>query len=520
MVATTVSLHMSPQELERSLRFIERTGASDFFPHLIEEDAVKHSWPRISPILEKIELQSYIAQPAYKLIAPKQKYAVRPVHLLDFLDLILYTALMLRLAPAIEKKRLTRDYVHSYRYNVDPVKGVEFKADWNAYTSRLWEQLQKHKMMAVADIVDFFPRIYLHRLENSLNAVTGDAPEVKALMRFLGSWSDGTSYGVPIGPVASNVLAEALLIEVDDFLHSNNVNFMRYVDDFFIFGNSEAECLQALYLLGTRLHQSQGLSVNMAKTRIRRSQDVLREMSSPKNGDKALRDRIIQEVFRGDPYVSVDYSRLTASQKSLITQLDARKTLDGALNGDLIDLTGVRFVLNVLSALQKPDLVDPILDNLNRLQPVSDAVARFFRVFDDVDTAQRDKIGRKILEYVCYSGFVPDYQVIWLLEPFAQSHKWNNLPTLRELARTHKNGYVRRQASLALGRVADRSALLDLRYQLNDAKDWEWRAIVFACRNLPKDERDAFYKSLPIDSNWKADNALAKAIVEYGKANS
>jgi hypothetical protein len=39
-------------------------------------------------------------------------------------------------------------------------------------------------------------------------------------MRMVEAWAHGTSYGLPTGPRASNFLAEALLIEGDEFLMS------------------------------------------------------------------------------------------------------------------------------------------------------------------------------------------------------------------------------------------------------------------------------------------------------------
>ncbi len=80
---------------------------------------------------------------------------------------------------------------------------------------------------------------------------------------------------------------------------------------------------------------------------------------------------------------------------------------------------------------------------------------------------------------------------MWLLDPFTKSTNWNNLIEIRKLARDAKNRFVRRQAILGLRQIADRSALLDAKSALDDRRDWEQRAILYACSRLPKDECEA-----------------------------
>jgi hypothetical protein len=55
--------------------------------------------------------------------------------------------------------------------------------------------------------------------------------------RFLQNLTlDAETYGIPIGPAASRPLAEAVLIQIDDALLGSGIDFIRYIDDFVIFG--------------------------------------------------------------------------------------------------------------------------------------------------------------------------------------------------------------------------------------------------------------------------------------------
>jgi hypothetical protein len=59
---------------------------------------------------------------------------------------------------------------------------------------------------------------------------------------------------------------------------------------------------------------------------------------------------------------------------------------------------------------------------------------------------------------------------------------------------------------------------LDARLAFEDATEWEARAILFACRSLPRDERDKFYADVRTGGDWNTQNVLMRAVVEYAKA--
>ena len=311
-------------------------------------------------------------------------------------------------------------------------------------------------------------------------------------MRFVETWSHGTSYGIPTGPRSSNFLAEALLIEVDEYLLSCDIEFVRWVDDYWVFGASEAQVVSGLFRLGERLNQTQGLSLNPAKTRIRTCVQFIQDVLNRDDPVADMRSQIMDVVIEEDgPYAEIDYDSLSPEQKEAIDALDARSTLEGALDGDLVDLKAIKFILTFLSAFRRPDLVDLVLDNLPRLLPVGDSVAKFFDALDDAEEASHSAIGKRILEYIGGNDFVPDFQAMWLLDPFTKSTNWNNVIEIRKLARESKNRFVRRQSILGLRQIADRSSLLDAKSALDDRRDWEQRAILYACSRLPKDECEA-----------------------------
>jgi hypothetical protein len=171
----------------------------------------------------------------------------------------------------------------------------------------------------------------------------------------------------------------------------------------------------------------------------------------------------------------------------------------------------------VLTAINRPELTNILLDNLGRLYPVAPSVARFLGVLDQLSSTERIRIGGRLLDFVIASGYVPDFQSMWLLDPFVHSSAWNTLDALRRIAANHQHRFVRRQAILAIGESGDRSAILDTKVRVAESTDWEQRAIVYACRNLPADEQEAFIQSLSISKEWRLDNLLFRAVVELCK---
>jgi hypothetical protein len=516
-------MKLTASELDKGLAILKSHGCSDLFPDAYEIEAIEFSWGKIRPVLESVDLLSYEPRPAEKIVAPRQRYTTRIVTLIDPIDALVLNAFLLRIGPKIdtERKSTAGSVVFSTRINSALADELfHFQTDHGQYRQALVSRLKRRetKFVATADINDFYPRIYLHRLKNSLNAMLKDDLETRVCMRFLEAWSNGTSYGIPVGPHFAHLFAEATLHEVDTFLLASDVTFIRYIDDYVIFGDSEDQCLKALFLLGSRLQQTQGLSLNSAKTRVWKKKDFKARIDLKDQPDARLRKSISEKVFQGDFYHVVTFEDLSPSQKRLLKRLNIEAIVENALSKEaLTDFSSIKFILNVLTVLGRPELTGVILDNLGKLHPVSSAVARFLGTFNETDRTERYRIAERLVAYIDSGAYVPEFQSMWLLDVFAKSEGWNCLERIRRIAQKDQSKVVRRQAILALGQLGDRSALLDVKVKLNSTLDWEQRAIVYACRALPEDERDAFFTTVRVPSDWKLDTLLLKSVVQFSK---
>lgn len=82
----------------------------------------------------------------------------------------------------------------------------------------------------------------MHRLQNILYSAakgTGDLPN--AIEDYLLALNGCASKGIPVGPTASIVMAEAVLNDVDHMIHDRGFEHCRYVDDIRVFAHSADE---------------------------------------------------------------------------------------------------------------------------------------------------------------------------------------------------------------------------------------------------------------------------------------
>lgn len=204
--------------------------------------------------------------PVHRIGIPKDRLTSRSIAQISLSDSLKYLALVLSIAPTIEKARLPPGTVFSNRFVPTAVVKVDRKR-WDAFRQRsqILSEQKTNKFKVITDLSNFYDRINLHKLENLLKEVGCDTKIVSKINHLLIQWSEQQSYGIPVGSDASRLLAEAMLINVDRELKQQNVKFIRYVDDFRIFVSSRLEAYEAIQILSAALSR-EGLFLNSGKT--------------------------------------------------------------------------------------------------------------------------------------------------------------------------------------------------------------------------------------------------------------
>ena len=180
-----------------------------------------------------------ISKIGHVLVPKKNLCDYRKCAWIDIIDEVKYLTLVLLISKDIEVARDNKSNkrVFSYRLKLKGNGGYIFDNQYN-YTSFRNRVIEKSKMknkkiVVECDIANFYDRLNLHRLESVLLSIERiDKDVIKLLNEILFFWSNRDSYGLPVGSNASRILAEATLIEIDNYLISKNIDFCRFVDDY------------------------------------------------------------------------------------------------------------------------------------------------------------------------------------------------------------------------------------------------------------------------------------------------
>ena len=183
-------------------------------------------------------------------IVPKDDLSVRQATQLNLLDSIILTSIIHECGDLIEQRRraTSENRIFSYRFKPDNDGWLyDRNFDWTPFWTNCYDNSKQYSYALVLDISDFYNQIYHHTIENQLIESGLPNQYTKWIVKLLESLTAKVSRGIPVGPHATHLLAEATLIPVDNSLVLQGINFCRFVDDFVIFANSEDEARAYLY---------------------------------------------------------------------------------------------------------------------------------------------------------------------------------------------------------------------------------------------------------------------------------
>ncbi|MDQ3004306.1 MAG: RNA-directed DNA polymerase [Chloroflexota bacterium] len=245
-----------------------------FFRHILE--AYELSFDKnIDDLRVRLKNREYIAQTPIRFYIPKPSGLQRPLTLLAIEDQIVLQALANLFAEKVGNKRnkLAGKYIYSNR--LGKKDSQFFLEKWQLGFSELKRNLKlKFKVgyawNATFDISAFYDTIP-HELLLNVLASNKNGDLYNNAKTWLKTWSsdkqsDQHSHGIPQGPMASDFLAECILLAIDEKM-SEHYAYFRYVDDIRILGKTELEVRQALVYLDI-LCKSRGLIPNSDKTKI------------------------------------------------------------------------------------------------------------------------------------------------------------------------------------------------------------------------------------------------------------
>lgn len=324
--------------------------------------------------------------PPRAFAAPKPSKDFRVVHQLEPIDAIVYTAFAFQIAEDVEKARPPElaKIACSYRFSLGEGNFFSGGSGYGHFIEQTENLADKYKHILVTDITDYYNQINLHRLNN---AVEHANPALKSvgddIEDFLSKLNGKASQGVPVGPAASIVMAEAVLMDVDNYLENQGVVHTRYVDDFRIFDDSADKLQRVQQGLTLYLYENHRLVLSGPKTKITEATSYVdKKLHNPYAEEKfALFESL--EMF--NPYTEeVEEVEFEVEDEEVLLVAKVCQIIDKILEFQSLDIGLARSAIRRAKRHKIKDIVHQLLDNIQLFSPViNDIVLYLEEVADD-----------------------------------------------------------------------------------------------------------------------------------------
>jgi hypothetical protein len=483
---------LTRKSLEFAKNHIVKFYDSDFYPKPFEFDALWANWEEVVTHLTCNEVRGYpVCQPrTFTSIKPNGSFRV--VHQLDPINTLIYTALSYEVSEGIEKARVAveENIACSYRIEIDQKKGTLF-ANGSGYTGFIEKCLKltdTSKHVLVTDITDFYNQIYVHRLQNAIESADEKLYEFsKDIERFILDLNSNVSQGVPVGPAASIIMAEATLIDVDNFIIESGFQHTRYVDDIRIFGDTKQNLIRFLAKLTEYLYHNHRLTLAGEKTKIIKSEEFKSKyLESPEVQEKqSIHDTLATIQSFKDAYATTEIDDIGEEK---IRPYILSEIFDSIIAEEKLDLGVSRHILRRCRRYRLRSITPALFENFKFFLPViCDVILYLQRVSNKsfVEKNRENLINLTKANYVIKFPFIKD----WVEHYFANNTNILQIDEIKEYLQKHGN--FRNQAAAAY-KLNSTSWVRSHKGNLPHLPPWDKRALIRASSILSKKEMESW----------------------------
>lgn len=418
-----------------------------------------------------------------------------------------FLAAVIAIVKSIEQARISVDdgVVFSYRFEPNAETGDVFSREvgWLQFMRKSLELAEQHPFAVICDILEFYPRLGHHRLENALRQVAGQTPYPKRIMSFLSNYSNTNSFGLLIGGPAARLLSEITINQVDRLLQSKGIAFARFADDYHLFAETREDAYKSLIYLSEKLFINQGLTLPKSKTRIMTSTEF--RATNPIKDEKKLdeevaadpaidhsRSALMRFSLRFDPHSPTaddDYEALKAE----VRKFDIIGMLKEELAKSRVHTSLARKIIAAIKFLTgkaKQDAVLSVMDNCDVLYPIFSSVLMMIDdQFDNLDEATQNKVLDKIRKLIEEDSHVfrVDMHMSFAIRVLAHSNTPEVQFLLQRLFDSRPSEIIRRDIILVMARWVEWYWLSDLKNRYRELSAPERRTFI-ASSFILKDE--------------------------------
>jgi hypothetical protein len=254
---------------------------------------VMHVYENAAPRLIKdlsVRLRSvYHPSKIGRVFQPKPSGLHRSISLLTLEDQIVYQGIANVVANKIARRRsrLWGKCAFSNKTTPDPLN-IFFLESWTDGFQAFQKAVAANykagrRWVAQFDLAAYYDTISHDLLVSTVFSKSSASANGKKVTSWLKGWATQrpgwpVTHGIPQGPIASDLLAEAFMLPVDEWMMGRHA-YLRYVDDIRVFGRTEREVLEGVRDL-ERLMRDRGLVPQSKKFEIVRARSVKQALGS------------------------------------------------------------------------------------------------------------------------------------------------------------------------------------------------------------------------------------------------
>ena len=267
----------------------------------------------------------FVPEKAYKIYMPKTNGLSRMFTLVSIEDQIVYQSFANKLADQMQMvERIKKRYKKSVFGNLyagkdSPYLYQRWEDSYKGFTKAIIKSFQTgNKYIATFDLTSCYDSINHSLLKSILLRYKFSETCANDLIRLLGEWCSPQSYalgvGIPQGPQASGIIAEAVLAEYDAYIEELQkkyvFSYFRYVDDIKVLAKEKGTVEWVLYLLDKK-SKDLGLFPQSSKISVHQITNIYEEV---KQISKPLFDDDIEDSMK--PFEAAHQLKLLLKSKS------------------------------------------------------------------------------------------------------------------------------------------------------------------------------------------------------------
>lgn len=503
--------------IDWAVDFVASHSDGDLFPKLPEMEALLAMKPEFISLVEGKQLSSFSPGACRRFIVPKDEISYRQATQLDPQDSIILSAIIHQFGTGIENRRLPADVVFSYRFKPTLSDGLYGNTSaWNDFWTKAHTLSNQHQHILYCDIADFYNQVYHHTVENQLISSSMPNQAIKWVISLLESTTAGVSRGVPIGPHAVHLIAEATLIPIDNSLQQSGLTFIRYADDIIVFCDNDKDAKSALALLASILDKQQRLMLQRHKTKFYNPTDfrtLCAEMiqDRPISKNEASLLSIIKKYSGGNPYRTITYNQITPSDWASISETAIRNVIEDYLSRPHVDFIRLRWFYRRLSQIGHPGAIEVSLQNLEKLGPCFANICFYLASVQSVDSNLWKNIGGRLLGLLDLDEVKQhEYFRLSILSLFSRNTHMNHFSSLTKLYQA-SDPFVRREVLLAAKVNGAFDWIREHKESFNLMDPWQKMAYLYCTSGWPADEKKYFI------NRWTFERPFEQLLAKWSK---